>query len=543
MMTVARRYPLIRSLTSYLEQKTTILLVILLVLLTVLAWSNRFLQDDAFISYRYADRLAHGHGLTWNDGERIEGYSNFLWVLLLSGAISVGLSPVSTSTALGLCAFVISLLYTYKLAEEILRSRTLAIGAVVLLGTNYTFSSYATGGLETQCVTALGVLIAYCYFDSVTMNHWAIPRLVAIGLLATAMALTRLDSLIVGGLILMLTVISFSKHSANRQHLAAGLLYLIGPMILIIGCWFGWKLSYYGTILPNSFSAKASHAFNVLNGLKYLYRFTVSYLLFPFVLMGLLSSRALMRREHAYLWPIALVSICWLVYVACVGGDFMEFRFMVPMLPFLFILIMWMICWYIRNKVICTAFLLLLPLGSVHHAMTFSYVSSDGIESIQQLRNHLTATDEQWSRIGQILGETFASSPNVIIATTAAGAIPYYSHLTTIDMLGINDPWVVEHGVHFEETPGHTHIATLKYLLERNVHLVIAHPLLLEILEPITKLPIPPDETEVNLSHAAILEIPVDDHYRLIVLYLMRSEDVDRAIEAHHWRIHVLAKR
>ena len=43
-----------------------------------------FLEDDALIAFRYADRLLHGAGLTWTDGPRVEGYSCLLWVLLLA---------------------------------------------------------------------------------------------------------------------------------------------------------------------------------------------------------------------------------------------------------------------------------------------------------------------------------------------------------------------------------------------------------------------------------------------------------------------------
>src|SRR5262245_51389143 len=32
--------------------------------------------DDAYISYRYARNLARGIGLVYNEGERIEGYTN-----------------------------------------------------------------------------------------------------------------------------------------------------------------------------------------------------------------------------------------------------------------------------------------------------------------------------------------------------------------------------------------------------------------------------------------------------------------------------------
>ncbi|MGB7063098.1 MAG: hypothetical protein WBF13_12190, partial [Candidatus Zixiibacteriota bacterium] len=44
----------------------------------------RFVCDDAFISFRYAKNFVEGHGLVYNIGEKVEGYSNFLWTLLLS---------------------------------------------------------------------------------------------------------------------------------------------------------------------------------------------------------------------------------------------------------------------------------------------------------------------------------------------------------------------------------------------------------------------------------------------------------------------------
>jgi arabinofuranosyltransferase len=63
-------------------------LVALAMFLSVLAIGNRFIQDDAFISFRYAQHCAEGHGLTWNIGEQpVQGYTNFLWTLLLVARI------------------------------------------------------------------------------------------------------------------------------------------------------------------------------------------------------------------------------------------------------------------------------------------------------------------------------------------------------------------------------------------------------------------------------------------------------------------------
>jgi hypothetical protein len=45
--------------------------------------------DDAYISYRYAENLMRGEGLVFNHGERVEGYSNFLYVLSVAPAFWV----------------------------------------------------------------------------------------------------------------------------------------------------------------------------------------------------------------------------------------------------------------------------------------------------------------------------------------------------------------------------------------------------------------------------------------------------------------------
>ena len=71
---------------SYSKASLGIILVCLpwLALLGWMASVSWFLTDDAFISFRYARNLLEGHGLVFNPGERVEGYSNFLWVLELA---------------------------------------------------------------------------------------------------------------------------------------------------------------------------------------------------------------------------------------------------------------------------------------------------------------------------------------------------------------------------------------------------------------------------------------------------------------------------
>lgn len=40
--------------------------------------------DDAYISFQYARQFFSGNGLVFNVGERVEGYTNFLWIVLIA---------------------------------------------------------------------------------------------------------------------------------------------------------------------------------------------------------------------------------------------------------------------------------------------------------------------------------------------------------------------------------------------------------------------------------------------------------------------------
>ena len=81
--------------TESLSERSRLLglLAICLVLVLIQGSFGLCTQDDAFISFRYAQNLVEGHGLVYNIGERVEGYTNFLWTILFAPFIGAGLDP------------------------------------------------------------------------------------------------------------------------------------------------------------------------------------------------------------------------------------------------------------------------------------------------------------------------------------------------------------------------------------------------------------------------------------------------------------------
>ncbi len=266
------------------ERHFQVLTVIVFLALGVLAWSNRFIQDDAFISFRYAQNFARGLGLVWNAGERVEGYTNFLWTLLLSVPHYLNFDPIKFVTVTGLLLFEASLYFTFQLGSRLFASRSLALLTVVLLGTNFTFSSYATGGLETQLQAFLFVS-SLCVFLDCQRSPRAYRKLLLLSFILSAAVLTRLDSLLVVCLLLALVLIRIAGLTDSKREKLQRLLVLLIPFLLLVGAWLIWKWHFYGSIIPNTFYVKVSPRLFWWRGLIYVYSFFVSYWLIVFPIM------------------------------------------------------------------------------------------------------------------------------------------------------------------------------------------------------------------------------------------------------------------
>lgn len=532
-----------RRFETWFDRHYRILLTISLIGLVALAWYHRFMQDDAFISFRYADNLLHGNGLVWNPGERVEGYSNFLWTLLMAAGMWMGIDPVPWSQLLGILSFALSLYFTFRLASLCFNSRYIACMTILLLGWNFTFHSFATGGLETQFQTCLFVMLGYLMVRMNCGDEPAARPLLGFSLCSAVAILTRLDSVIICGFLSGYILIRVLWPETGSKTKGKNIVLLLIPQIFILVPWLVWKQWYYGQILPNSFYLKASAAFSgyVIHGIRYLDLFLISYGLLPLCVVGLVAVRRWLKEGNRFLLLVSIMILVWVVYIITIGGDFMEFRMLVPIMPFMFLLISWIIFFYLRPVAVRVLFVLLILAGSMYHQMTFTYHQSDGIEPVGQLAGHLDREDENWIGIGRLLDSLFAGDRSVIIATTAAGAIPFYSKLPTIDMLGVNDPWIVRHGVPISTMAGHQVIAPVSYLLRKHVNLVISHPLVVPRMQPVGYALLVPMDMRLCRDSIQVVEFPLTGGYKVVVWYLQRQKTVDEIVERNKMAIYPLA--
>ncbi|HEV8268789.1 MAG TPA: hypothetical protein VGR00_11160, partial [Thermoanaerobaculia bacterium] len=92
-----------------------------------------YVQDDSYISLRYARNLVEGHGLVFNPGERVEGYTNLLYVLFSAVFIRLGLDPILGLKVLGVAAALATLVLVGRLERRVEGGARFSLPLSVLL--------------------------------------------------------------------------------------------------------------------------------------------------------------------------------------------------------------------------------------------------------------------------------------------------------------------------------------------------------------------------------------------------------------------------
>lgn len=535
-----------RAMSLSLRSKQ--ILALTLCLLAAYAWLNRFMQDDAFISLQYARNLVEGNGLVWQPGDKTEGYTNFLWVLIVSLPFRLSIDPIAFMHFVGIALFLFSLFFLYMICLSLTNDTTAAWMATFLTGTNYSFSAYATGGLETQMQTCL---LLFCILLTMEASKRACPepwRLFGIGVLASFGILTRMDSAILFGPAIFFILRATLREETSIKSKVLNIASCCAPILLIVGAWLIWKIDYYGAILPNTFYAKVGASTSIIRGIGYLLEFLSSYwLLFLPLLFIFLRHR--FSEGPRQLWVINVTVMSWLAYICYVGGDFMEFRFLVPIIPLIFCLLAWLLSPFSIDRTIKYFVCSLVVIGSIHHRLNFEFWDDLKIEPISMLDEHVSdpKAHASWVDIGKKLSKSFAGT-DVRIAVTPVGAIPFFSRLPAVDMLGLNDPYVARFGKIIGSRPGHQRMARLDYLIRSNVNLIIGHPIVMDgsrykyykygitmnLINSNWWFELP---REYEQPRAAVLGIPLGKNTYLLAIYLRYHPAIQEAINSEKWDV------
>ncbi len=320
-------------------------------------YAAKFMQwygDDIFITLRYVQHWLEGQGIVYNPGERVEGYTHFLWLVMLAAAAKLGIDPLEASLNLGLVSLVgVLVLYVWWSWRVQRRHLRWAFPATALaLVMHFHFREWATGGLETMFFTFELSLWAAVLFGF----RWPRRRrLMVAGLVHALLFMTRPDGALFAVLLNGLLVLEMWLRRRTFSSLVRDLVMLNLPTTIIVLPYLAWKIQYYGDIYPNTYYAKAAYMWHVGQGLTYFtHYFGVYWSNALWVIPWLAYNVVMLRRVGISLagirqlaaspsWRVinGLAFFTWaylILFVLKVGGGFMYARFMIPLVPFFYFL-------------------------------------------------------------------------------------------------------------------------------------------------------------------------------------------------------------
>ena len=302
------------------------------------------LFDDAMISMRYAWNFSHGLGLVWNQGERVQGYTNLLMTLLMSlatlifdksaAALFIQILGAGTMLAIAYVGMQIAdILVTGADPRRRALVRVLAFfGALAY----YPLVYWSLMGMETGLLSLLlllGTLFAFEYTRSHNLQYLSLVS----GCLGLAY-LTRNDSILFAISIwaYIFWEIAGSDPQTMRKaarHLSAA----IGAYFLFVGGQFLFQYLYYGEMLPNTYTLKLTGmplSARLGNGIGFITPFLVATASMPvFAAADLIFD---FQKRKLLLFSIPLSAIGYQVYV---GGDpWSYWRMMAPTIPLVIIM-------------------------------------------------------------------------------------------------------------------------------------------------------------------------------------------------------------
>lgn len=393
--------------------------------------------DDAFISFRYARNLASGYGFVFNPGgERVEGFTNLLWVLILSLLYKTGIDFISASRVLGLLLGTGSLLGVFAIARNRIGSSSLwAILPPLVLACNSCFVGWSVRMMGTPLFTFLVIAGTYLHYQ----RRWLLS-----GIIFGMAALSRQEVLLIV-LPLWITLILVGLRKGQKKETARNISTAVIPFGIMVMGLLIWRLLYFGYPLPNTFYAKVSGGWiEYSHGFRYVKEFFYKYLAYWIIPALLLLGWKKIKVDY-YIKTLGGIILLYLIYIIYIGGDYPFhpfYRYLNPLLPF---------------AILLSCELLFRASQKLNdHGRKALYIIIVLALTLTIFPSREQKYDRNLTRVirwGRLLGNWLRQNtpPNTTLAVGPAGAIPFYADRFTYDLHGLTDTYIAHRKITISE--------------------------------------------------------------------------------------------
>jgi hypothetical protein len=455
--------------------------------------------DDAYIFFRSAENILNGSGIVWNPGESpVEGYSSFLYLILLLFGSLISLDLEIFSVIIGIVCSSLHLYISYLIYQHFFPSRKKEnIFTVIMIGLSPAFLYWSSAGMDTALYSMILLLSIYYFITLPNSDKLLLLKGVIFGFLC----LVRFEAV----LFFLLAAIYLIYQKGSKIKFKIGkysILFCVG-FLIIFTPYFLFRWDYFGYFLPNTFYAKTGGGIEqFVGGFYYSIRsFRLFYGLF-WIAIGIILFNFRLRMlpgNARFIFSLSIISILTTIFL---GGDHFSYgRFFIPVLPLLFITFPPALNKFLSLNVFAKfksnhklTFLLAIFISIILFKLPYIH-AVNGINNLVTGKKdivivHDSNMDEdivEWQHGYAMMGNAInmIAHNNDCIAAIPIGIIGYRSKIKVIDMVGIVDP-VIAHQEFDPEyldqwIPGHNK-GDGKYILSQK-------PKYIQLIDYLTKFP------------------------------------------------------
>ncbi len=438
-----------------------------------------YINDDCYVSFRYAKNLVNGLGLVYNAGERVEGFTNFSWTMLIALGMKLGIDPVNFSTSLGIVFHGATILLCGLLSWRFrLSGRGIVLPlSSIALSVHRDFNAHATSGMET----GMFAFLVSAGFAALLLRPEG--RHLGAGFIFVVAMMTRPDGVIFLAASCVYLVLINGVRDGNLVRSARALAGFLLPVVVVFVPYWVWRSGYYGFFFPNTFYAKSIALPYYSEGFFYALLYFKTYYVFGLGLLaagvGLaIKGKASFRgaggdpppRTRALLL-CALFVASYTAFVIRIGGDFMFARFFIAVTPMIFLGIEILLAEAFGNSPLVAGLLIaavILRYDQYGKDLLVGYVADEP-------RYFTREALRRAQMDGATLRKYFDDLPVRVSFWAGQLKLIYYAdpYYAIESSGGLTDTAVAHQSIANRGRPGHEKTPTTEYLIRRNVQFYI----------------------------------------------------------------------
>ena len=407
------------------------LLIAVFLIVSKIVYGFFRLGDDTFIYLKYARSIIENGEIAFNFGEPTYGFTSPLWLLLLTLMIKITGSYLLSPQILTLFFSVLTLIIWFVIVKNSFLKLNIQFLFLLVIVFDPNLLKHSYYGMEASASFFLSsVLVLILHIDNENHNKRTRELL---SILFGFYFLIRPESIFI---YLVVSVVLFALRKINIKDLVS--MYMVSLLVVMPWIIFSWI--YFGSIIPNTFTAKGAdytwgsrfflHLFDSIKIFAGNYTFIISAILLSIIF--LFKKTNLSKYRDVFFITSLSVIVLIIFYSLTLNKEFVYARYYCMVFPFIYWTLLILLKETQNRLKYIYYYLGFIILSSVVIAVVFAGLTKKTYSDVELMEDKI------------VLWVQENTYPQDVIVRGRIGKIGFLSERKILDPMGIINPEIIK---------------------------------------------------------------------------------------------------